>query len=1428
MKKRILSLLMAFVMAVGLLPASALAADSMTVYVTISDKGVLAADKNGEPMGYRAITVTDQDSDGKLTIYDAYTAAHNQYCDSEFLVNGSGLVGQLWGDRSGSFLTFVNNAGISGASLQERVIGDGDHLVGAILSDTSYWSDYISFFDSQTKTVSVGEEVALTLKGRAGMSWTGEDGPDAALSGLSVGTWNNGSFSAIDGKTTDENGQVTLFFDTAGTYYVTANGSVQSNSSTTGRAPIIAPVCIVTVTEEKTDEEYVATDKAALNVTYTHGQDLSLPNKGQSGKTTITWTSDNMAVISNAGVITLPEEDTTVTLTATIKCNEETDTKEILLTVPGRLNGAKAMLEAATLRPVEFTNATDSGYKYLSAAQDTNILDVARTVVNGSNVTVALAESFTPTAVIAADGTITYPTDEAKTITLPLKLTYNGQAIEVSVSAVIPKHAQTKAEAIDAMKTALDEYMKDPKVLNGNTSLDEVKTTLLLPGGKSSGLYIKWTSSNTKVIANQTSYSKIVSSHGHPTNGYYEAAIMRPGGEDATVTLTAELTYRSTSVDLPAGPLPDAAVRKISFTIKVPALTASERQAILDGAANDIKIFDKDGAVADITNIKDNLYFPQYNGFTTKWTTDIAGISIPSSGYGKATVTRPEKDEDDLVGTITLTITAGEVEATKIFDAKVLAWTEEDLTAAQNQLNQVAEALTFDVIKGDNTSASSIHSNLFLKRFASFADGTISLEHMTKSDANAWPVAITWGITPNDGPITYNDKQANKGTGIVTTPAQEAEVILKATIDYRTPIAGVNAVEKTIAVTVLSAESQAYRNLMDNIAATYDDNDDTGEWVILDMGAYTKLFPDAAAKTSAAAKQTYINGVVSMLTTGKNLNGSDASAGDYAKSILALHAVGIDPSQLYGVNSNTILNTCAKLKGMSYDSHYSAPYVLLANQFGDVGLSDEQTASLVALLKNNQMESGLFGYKWGGETFTDLDTTAAAVAGLAGLYNTNTDAKTVVDKAITGLSEAQTETGSFGNANSDAMVIIGLAAMGINPDTDSRFIKEGNSVLDGLLRYAAAGNDGFGYTDNRADALATEQGFRALMAAYGVMSTGTAYNVYDFSGNTLGPGRATGTGSVEKPTDPIGDNITVTLTIKSDTSYWLRSKAVSLPGTDATVYHALVKGLEGSGITQVGAETGYVKSMTKNGTTLEEFGSGKNAGWMYKVNGELPEVGLTDCEIENGDVIVWFYTEDWTSVPGTGGLGSGNQEETEETPAVQFTDVSEGDYYYDAVRWAVEKGITTGTGEDTFHPNASCTRSQMVTFLWRAAGEPAAKTSDCVFTDVDKDAYYYEALLWAVENGITTGTSETKFSPDGDCTRGQMAVFLHRSAETPAVSDGHSFSDVKADAYYSDAVTWAAAEGITIGTSETTFHPNGDCTRGQMVTFLMRYLETIA
>ena len=217
---------------------------------------------------------------------------------------------------------------------------------------------------------------------------------------------------------------------------------------------------------------------------------------------------------------------------------------------------------------------------------------------------------------------------------------------------------------------------------------------------------------------------------------------------------------------------------------------------------------------------------------------------------------------------------------------------------------------------------------------------------------------------------------------------------------------------------------------------------------------------------------------------------------------------------------------------------------------------------------------------------------------------------------------------------------------------------------------------------------------------------------------------------------------------------------------------------------------------------------------------ELDELTVTD---KDGDEIKLTEKDDnkfTFKMPGSKVTVEASFKLIETEPENPFTDTSKSDYFYDAVLWAADKGITSGVTDTLFAPNVSCTRAQMVTFLWRANGSPVVDYA-MNFTDVPADAYYADAVRWAVSKGITCGTSATTFAPDMTVTRSQTVTFLYRAAGTPAVSGG-SFADVDANAYYADAVAWAVAEGITSGTSATTFSPNAPCTRAQIVTFMYR------
>ena len=173
-----------------------------------------------------------------------------------------------------------------------------------------------------------------------------------------------------------------------------------------------------------------------------------------------------------------------------------------------------------------------------------------------------------------------------------------------------------------------------------------------------------------------------------------------------------------------------------------------------------------------------------------------------------------------------------------------------------------------------------------------------------------------------------------------------------------------------------------------------------------------------------------------------------------------------------------------------------------------------------------------------------------------------------------------------------------------------------------------------------------------------------------------------------------------------------------------------------------------------------------------------------------------------------------------EIKAMDFVDVPSSAYYYDAVKWAAKKGITGGIGSGLFGPDQPCTRAHIVTFLWRAAGSPEPK-STVSFADVPAGSYYAKAVAWAVENGITLGTGDGTFSPNATCTRAQSVTFLYRAMGT-APTTANGFTDVAANAFYTDAVAWAVENGVTNGTTDSTFSPDNGCTRAQIVTFLFR------
>ena len=518
-----------------------------------------------------------------------------------------------------------------------------------------------------------------------------------------------------------------------------------------------------------------------------------------------------------------------------------------------------------------------------------------------------------------------------------------------------------------------------------------------------------------------------------------------------------------------------------------------------------------------------------------------------------------------------------------------------------------------------------------------------------------------------------------------------------------------NTYRKSVQV-ILPVTPEKRTELMDAIASGCIDTKDA--WTAMDMAVYSAL-PGKTAKLADAAKQNILNLLI------KEANSRKATLSDHSRIEIVLRSLGIDSRKLYPVNSNAAVDNAAKLTQMAAQADpYAAPYVLLADLQGNVGLTAEQVNTLIGVLKAN-MGTGLFSYERNGVTYASPDTAGAALAALAKYYDTNADAEMVADAILKALPGAMNEAGSFGSANSDAMVMIGLLALGEDPAALTSV--SGASVVDGMLSYVNTGTNQFRYSGED-NALATEQAFRAL-AALAHFEKGKAFNkafnVYDFSANPVEPGRATGSGETEAPKPPVGTEITVRMTIKADSGYWFNG-SVTIRGEGATVYHALIEALAEAGMSQVGAKSGYVRSISKDGKTLSEFDNGENSGWLYKVNGDLPDVGLTSYAIKDGDRIVWYYTDDWTLDPDAGKWYVKPISSTI-TPAAAIKDgIASASVSYKDLSEAISAAKKSGEDTVTITPEIKGKVNGIAVSLPKSAAANAARQGVQLIVETDK------------------------------------------------------------------------------------------------------------
>ena len=632
-----------------------------------------------------------------------------------------------------------------------------------------------------------------------------------------------------------------------------------------------------------------------------------------------------------------------------------------------------------------------------------------------------------------------------------------------------------------------------------------------------------------------------------------------------------------------------------------------------------------------------------------------------------------------------------------------------------------------------------------------------------------------------------------------------------------------------------SATIKDIPDLMENIAKGYVNAEN--KWNVMDMGTYSKL-NGAQYSLSDVAKQKYVNTVIKNTLNGNydEDNGYGSDQQNYSTEvILPLTSIGINAMFLYPENSNTALDPLTKLENTTpYISEWVTPYTLMAyNQGYGAGSNENELLSDLLALQN---EDGGFG-AWG----SSVDSVGETLAALS-FYQNKEEVRVAIDKAVTYLSNQIHEDGVYTdgwngyNANSTAMAVIGLAA--VYDKYDETITRLFEKSVQGLLSFAVNDNTGFWKAPNTTvvNAKATEQGFRALIAASQVMKTGQAFNVYDFSGNTLNPGyekeigSSSGSGGSYVPKD---DKITVKVSIKAIDGYWMQNKSVTLE-KGATASDALLKAIKGTGITQEGAEDDYIESMEYNGVELGEFTHGDYSGWMYKVNGTAPNVGVTSYVLSDSDGILFYFTEDYTKESMDEEKDKDKEEKESDkittTPVTEvFGDVS-NHWASEAIQYVYDNGILRGVSDSEFAPEATFSRAMIAAVLHRLAGSPDFSWS-YPFKDVSDITWYAGPVAWAHQNQLIGGMTETTYAPENPITREQLAVMLMRYAAycgydtttTVALNryaDANSVSD-----YAQTAMQWAVSIGLIHGRTADTLAPQGTATRAEVSVMLERFMK---
>lgn len=1445
--KKVLSLFLVFIMIIGLIPlnnSTVYGDNSITVFVTISVKGDIVCPKDSNQKLLNIPLVVETGTTPAEALKKMHELYHPDGKDGYNETNG--FFSTFWGQTTSNVGYFINDIMIMNT---KQELSNGDYLNGTIYED--FTKDIYSCFDKKDITISVNESHEITLLSNVictddwkhGMM--NGDFADKPLKNSSILILNNDKTS-WDKKniTTDKNGKAIISFDKTGTYYISA---LKEGFT------LIPAFCKITVTDELSYEKrlkIVEDDTKSLETINLIGTNTSssaivsnlyLPMTGESKKTRISWATSDQAIIANNGIVQRPlasEGDKNISIFANITYGNANSTKEFYFTVKALPNSEEVLSNIIKKLPTYITVKEWDGEN----KKDTNIIDVVQEKINNTNPTVKVKRTCNPNEQTQIDenGNITYGKRSVRRKKITLTLTLDNKIIEYSPSITVPKKSSTKEEALSG------DWLTFDTIKSYNTSIDNVTTNLLLPKEDPNNYYteIEWSTDNNNIISIPS----------YTTSGTYNVSITRPslGEPDAHVILTAKIKpgmYWDYGM-APVGPMPNPPYTIKNFNITVPTVTAEEKEKAQKLIDEGIELFTLDNVTyrhsdekANLTNLVYDIneipynwnYVDEIEGFKddyrvakVTWESKNPGITDITTG---ATITRTDKEQ---TGDIILTISYNGATAQKKFPTVVKAFTQEDTEHENNNLDIICDSLNFEVIKNTNTDIDAITEKLLsVKSGIINKDGSIEFTKTNKYNFEG--AKITW--KSNNTNIITNSLRVKR-------PTNNTNVTLTATLTSPkySSFDGVKTLTKEFNVCVLGKGENV---LLNNITNMYINKDITWWkdsctwWNTVGLHAYEK-YSGKDIIIEDDSKQVFVNKIIKLTNKSNPIVSSYANT--LANTINSLSSLGYNPEEIYSLD-NIKINAVELLKSIDIEEAKKgwfatvAPYVLQALNQNHYNCNDIKNKYIEYLI--NQLENTDWSF--------GVDTPAMVIQGLSPYYN---DAKvnTVVNSMLTTLSNKQNSNGSFGSSNSDANVIIALSTLGINCNTDSRFIKNGKSLLDGLLTYTTDSQDGFGYQDNIYNEYATSQSYIAYICALEVAKTNNPFNPFDTNDLTKIAVYEKKVESTE-PTNPTTpdekEKIDVYFSLKTPNSTWISRKKVNI-AKDSTVYDAFTKTLDNLGFNYNGASSNYVTSITHpDGTTLSEFSNGINSGWLYKVNNILPKVGLKDCTLENGDNIVYYYTQDWRNDSDASKLieedkkdknnkKDKNKEENE--IIIQFSDVNNEHPSYRYISELVKLGVFKGKPDGNFHPTDNIKRCETITLIARLSNELSTNQNNHTinFKDVKSDEWFYPYLIWATNNNIINGTKANCFSPNNFVSRQDFATIIERyliykGIDTNCDNNIHSFNDKNEIKDYAlNAIMYLKQLNIIDGKPNNVFDPNAPITRAdasKIIYLLIEYLN---